>query len=591
MKPKTINSILRPQTAKPASGLFNYCNYIKNKELKMNTFKRVVSVITVVTFIFSLGPLPSAMALRPKNAEGETAKAVGDDIKNAAAPLATGRASGSLGTAPATGEAKAEGQISEAEIQRVVDMCGTDFSLSATAKAAIESYLRGGQLVDSVELLSNEQAQTIVDSESRVIGDRYARIILIAAKLSAQHGFYALGKSGIGSYLEDSEQIEFSAQCIQMDTGVDSRTAYAILAEAKSLYDEAAAAPAWGEALRARANELLNTDPEKDKLGRLIFAVFLAWKSRADGKPDGVVDGWFALLDNLDTSNDQLPVKFSEVMAGKQPYDRFWDDINLNWLKVKLTTAFKEVFTDGFLTNNPKTGPARLAEKDLYFELAAKLFAGAAAAQAQAIGVISVGLKAKIGTILDETSSIAALRNVMELQAMVNLQGAVDRAKTTLGTFREERPETSIKGGYAGNVELLRERLSSLGDSVTWVKNILYPSGSSTIGQGKFTDVISDILDVLRQLPEPTTAPVAGRNVLLLGAAGDLRAFVEEFAFDNSITDIHIEALPEASDEVIKGYDLVVRVVDGKYQLVEFGTVTFESSDIAEVRTQINAWV
>ena len=67
----------------------------------MNMPKRIVSVVMVVTFIFSLGPMPSAMALRPKEgAEGTGAQAVGDAIKTAAAPAA--------GKAAATGELTSE---------------------------------------------------------------------------------------------------------------------------------------------------------------------------------------------------------------------------------------------------------------------------------------------------------------------------------------------------------------------------------------------------------------------------------------------------------------------------------------------------
>jgi len=47
--------------------------------------KRSISAMVIMTFIFSFGPLPSAMALRPQGAEGTGAKAVGDAIKIAAA--------------------------------------------------------------------------------------------------------------------------------------------------------------------------------------------------------------------------------------------------------------------------------------------------------------------------------------------------------------------------------------------------------------------------------------------------------------------------------------------------------------------------
>jgi len=77
--------------------------------------KRTISAIVITVFVFSLGPMPSAMALRPQGAEGTGAQAVGDAIKTAAAPLATGRNNGSLpstafgtgGTAPAAGAAAA----------------------------------------------------------------------------------------------------------------------------------------------------------------------------------------------------------------------------------------------------------------------------------------------------------------------------------------------------------------------------------------------------------------------------------------------------------------------------------------------------
>ena len=51
----------------------------------MDTFKRVISLVTVFTFIFSLGPLPSAMALR-QDSEGNGVGKVGEALKAAATP-------------------------------------------------------------------------------------------------------------------------------------------------------------------------------------------------------------------------------------------------------------------------------------------------------------------------------------------------------------------------------------------------------------------------------------------------------------------------------------------------------------------------
>lgn len=191
------------------------------------------------------------------------------EIVNIAAAVGTvAAAAPAIGVAqsPEPVEGKGTGEISEGEILRVVDMCGTDFSLSAGAKAAIELYLRGSQLAASVELLSGEQAQTIADSEPRVISVRYAKIILIAARLSAQHGLNALGKSGVESYLEDPEQATFAVQCITMDIGAEEKDAYVILGEAKRLYDESATAPATDMAKGAGERQVASA---VDRIGTL----------------------------------------------------------------------------------------------------------------------------------------------------------------------------------------------------------------------------------------------------------------------------------------------------------------------------------
>ena len=82
--------------------------------------------------------------------------------------------------------------------------------------------------------------------------------------------------------------------------------------------------------------------------------------------------------------------------------------------------------------------------------------------------------------------------------------------------------------------------------------------------------------------------PAAGERILIVGDAISFKEFIETKAQEHSVK-ISIDALPEATDEQIKTYDLVIKKTDVGYQLISAaGTLTATYTSLPEAETAID---
>ena len=130
-----------------------------------------------------------------------------------------------------------------------------------------------------------------------------------------------------------------------------------------------------------------------------------------------------------------------------------------------------------------------------------------AKALGEAKGIITIEQQAQIGKIL---ASIEALSKPTPT-GLFNLASAVIDVKKVFGNFTKERPEASIADGYIGDVSLLRKRLFGLKSNVIRVRDYIFMGDNPKNGIEAYNTIISDLTNIIMQLPVPATAaPAAG---------------------------------------------------------------------------------
>ena len=464
----------------------------------MEMSKRIVSMVMVVTFILSLGPMPSAMALRPGQAAGNK-----EEVE------AIGRAIGGVPTVAPTA-----GAITGIELKNEIPARGRNVVGGAFYQSDAFAAIVGGT---PVIFKDSPGAQT------------QEHVLSLATEINDA----AIAKLG----LNDPENNYYRRYYVYHDREADLT---------KEMKPTALVFSPDGTEMVSSDGEVMTrvglTDGEPH-----TFVNATTYHERPDGSPisRGI--------------NDLTYLPSGDILFASTG----WCEVGV-WKKDGTIEALRRMPKEAFNL----TGPYGVAYDTARAEVMAT--------NGHAIIIFPLGNPENI------TAEIPAGKDKDFLHAAYTPDG-----KYIIATY-QAATGNKTEGWQTGIRVISRETLKPVLDKKIGKYRYIVKVTPEPSGEGFLLTSGDNRHDITRYAFTFAAAPAAGERVLVVGDARELKEFIASNAQEHSVK-ISIDVLPEATDEQIKTYDLVIKKTDVGYQLISAaGAVTATYTSLPEVETAID---